>query len=107
MSIKLALLKSGETVISDMKELISEETGEKRVIGYLFSNPKKVVYTTPILLTEQENQLEKSVEISFSPWILLSKDSEILVPTDWVVTLVDPIDSVSKTYEGEVNGSTN
>ena len=32
MSIKLALLKSGENVIADIKELVSEE----KVCGYLF-----------------------------------------------------------------------
>ena len=107
MSIKLALLKSGETVISEIKELVSEDTEQKRTYGYLFSNPKKVIYATPMLLTEEEDRFGKSVEVSFSPWILLSKDTEILVPVEWVVTLVEPIDSLKETYEKELNGSTN
>jgi hypothetical protein len=107
MSIKLALLKSGETVISEMQELVSEDTEQKRTYGYLFSNPRKVIYATPMLLTEEEDRFGKSVEVSFSPWILLSKDTEILVPVDWVVTLVEPIDSLKETYEKELNGSTN
>ena len=35
MSVKLAILKSGETVISELKELVSEDN----VCGYLFENP--------------------------------------------------------------------
>ena len=35
MSIKIALLKSGESVIADIKELISDE----KICGYLFKNP--------------------------------------------------------------------
>ena len=35
MSIKIALLKSGESVIADIKELISDE----KICGYLFKSP--------------------------------------------------------------------
>ena len=43
MSVKIALLKSGETLISDVKELVTGESEEdqKKVYGYLFINPKK------------------------------------------------------------------
>ena len=51
MSIKLALLKSGEQVIADAKELVSEE----KVRGYLFTRPHKVVSTQPLLLTEEQD----------------------------------------------------
>lgn len=106
MSVKIALLKSGETIISDIKELVSEE---EKTYGYVFTKPKKVTFSVPILVEDTEEddktKLEKSVEISFSPWILLSKDEEILVPTDWVVTIVEPIDNVKNTYEDEINGN--
>ena len=39
MSVKLALLKSGEVLISDIKELVVDEN---KVVGYLFNKPKKV-----------------------------------------------------------------
>ena len=38
MSIKLAVLKSGEDIIADVKELIVEEN----IVGYLFDNPHAV-----------------------------------------------------------------
>ena len=38
MSVKLAVLKSGDTVIADIKELISDD----KVCGYLFTNPHKI-----------------------------------------------------------------
>ena len=98
MSIKLALLKSGEQVIADAKELVSEE----KVRGYLFTRPHKVVSTQPLLLTEEQD--DNSVEVTLSPWIILSADKEVVVPTDWVVTVVDPLESVVKMYEEKVNG---
>jgi len=48
MSIKLVLLKSGEQLISDAKELVSEE----KVRGYLLSQPQKVSINRPIFLTK-------------------------------------------------------
>ena len=98
MSIKLAVLKSGEQVIADAKELVSEE----KVRGYLFTRPHKVVSTQPLLLTE-EQQDDNSLEVTLSPWIILSADKEVVVPTDWVVTVVEPLESVVKMYEDKVN----
>ena len=99
MSIKLAVLKSGEQVIADAKELVSEE----KVRGYLFTRPHKVISTQPLLLTE-EQQDDNSLEVTLSPWIILSADKEVVVPTDWVVTVVEPLESVVKMYEEKVNG---
>ena len=99
MSIKLAVLKSGEQVIADAKELVSEE----KVRGYLFTRPHKVVSTQPLLLTEDQKD-DNSLEVTLSPWIVLSADKEVVVPTDWVVTLVEPLESVVKMYEEKVNG---
>ena len=70
---------------------------------YLFSRPHIVISTQPMLLTE-EQQDDRSVEVTLSPWIILSADNEVVVPTDWVVTVVEPLESVVKMYEEKVNG---
>ena len=54
MSIKLVLLKSGEQVIADAKELVAEE----KVCGYLLNKPQKVSATNSMLLTEEEGPSE-------------------------------------------------
>ena len=101
MSIKLALLKSGETVISDAKELISDD----KMCGYLFTNPHKVEARTSLLLVEEsETKSSGDLEISLAPWIVLSKDDQVPVPPDWVVTIVEPIDEVKEMYEEKING---
>jgi len=102
MSIKLTLLKSGEQVLSDASELISSDDKDK-VHGYLFKNPHKVIHTQPLLLTE-EQQDDNSLEVTLSPWIILSEDKEIVVPTDWVVTVVEPLESVIQMYKEKSNG---
>ena len=94
MSIKLAILKSGETVISDAKELIVED----KVCGYLFNNPHRVEYRKPILLSEEKQLPEEEVQITLSPWIILTSDTQVPLPSDWIVTLVEPLSSVKEMY---------
>ena len=100
MSIKLVILKSGESVITDAKELIVED----KVCGYLFNKPHKVEYRKPILLSEEKNMSDGEVQISLSPWILLTSEDQIPVPTDWIVTLVDPLESIKEMYYEKVGG---
>lgn len=101
MSTKLTLLKSGEYIISDAKELISDE----KPCGYLFSNPHKVILNSPVLLNENINEdSENFINITLSPWIILSDDKDVMVSPDWVVTVVEPINSLTKMYEEKVNG---
>jgi hypothetical protein len=100
MSIKLALLKSGETVISDAKELISDD----KVCGYLFTKPHKIEIKKSVFLVEETEFQNRDVEICLSPWIVFSSDKQIPVPPDWIVTIVEPITMVKKMYEEKVNG---
>ena len=101
MSVKLAILKSGEQVIAEAKELVAKD--EEKVRGYLFTRPHKVVTSQPMLLTEEAKD-DNSLEVTLSPWIILSADTEVVVPTDWVVTIVEPIESVVKMYQEKTNG---
>jgi len=101
MSIKLVLLKSGEQVVSDVKELVSDDN----VRGYVFSKPQRVQANRTLLLTEDENPAEeRNVEITLSPWILLTTDDEILITPDWIVTIVEPLKSIVEMYQEKVDG---
>ena len=107
MSIKLTLLKSGETLISDVKELVSEdsETGNREAVAYLLNKPHKVAVRAEVLLTEDVvDDSKREVQVSLSPWILLSADEDITVPVDCIVTVVEPVPSVKKMYEEKING---
>ena len=102
MSVKIALLKSGESVIADIKELISED----KVCGYLFTNPHKMQVSNSIFLTEESIVPEDgTVSVTFSSWILFTSDNEIPVRPDWVVTIVEPVKDIKKMYEEKVNGT--
>ena len=100
MSIQLALLKSGEEVIADIKEIRQEETDE--LVSYLFKKPYCVKIKTSQVLVEQETRPKH--ELAYYKWMSLSKDDDIIVNKDWVVCITDPHDSVKKNYEERMNG---
>ena len=102
MSVKLILLKSGETLIADAKELVTEN---QEVKGYLLKNPHKVSVEQSILLFEADNDsTDNSVKVGLSPWITLTDDEEIVIRPDWVVTVVEPVLNLKDLYEEKVNG---
>ena len=105
MSIKLLLLKSGEQVLADTKELRRKDDVpiSDKVSGYLLSLPHKVTANKPLVLTENVNE-ERNVEITLSPWILLTEDKVMTIPKEWVITIVNPIESIVKMYGEKTNG---
>ena len=111
MSIKLILLKSGEKLISDAKELVSDtETDNKKVYAYFLCNPQVVTTRSKVLLTEEKldsdvNNFE--IDVVLSPWMILSQDKDFVIPTDWVVTISEPLASVRQMYVDKTSSSLN
>jgi hypothetical protein len=105
MSVKLIVLKSGEQIIADVKELVDERDN---IVSVVFENPYVVKFLTPELLLEglsEENE-EVQHKVSFSPWLPLSIDKKVPIRHDWILTVVDPIDWVKTSYEQKMNIST-
>jgi len=99
MTVKILLLKSGEDVISDVKEMISPDD---KVIGYFLSKPCVIK-----LLPKKSEGDKRETSISMYPWMPLAEEKEIPLPTDWVVTMVTPIKKVETMYKEDVlNGKT-
>jgi len=102
MSVQLALLKSGEDVIADIKEYRDENDN---LVSYLFRDPYIIKIKTSQLLVEEEGTPKH--EVIYYKWVSLSKDTDIIVNKDWVVCITDPLDSIKKSYEGRKNGRRN
>ena len=98
MAIKLAVLQDQYQVIAEIKELLDDS----KPIGYLFANPHLIITEKEILA---ESDDDRKIQITLSPWILLSAEKEVLVPRHQVVTIVEPIDSVKEMYSEKLNGS--
>ena len=92
MSIKLAILKSGEDVIADIQEMVFEE----KVVGYFFNKP------CAVKIRKNGEEEDKSFQISLFPWLPLSKTTKVPITLDWVVTIVDPIETLENMYKRDV-----
>ena len=97
MSIKLTLLKSGETLISEMKELVAEK--EQQAHAYLLENPHTVQTREKTFLSEEEKKTgDFGIDVIMIPWIILSADKKVIIPVDVVTTIVEPIASVKQMF---------
>jgi hypothetical protein len=113
MSIQLAVLKSGEDIIADIKEIHKEDTDE--IVAYLFIDPlvlKTSFKNEPVVLNENSSQsgntttMSSKLNISFYPWIPLSATNKIPCAADWVVTVIEPVANLKNLYLEKINGRT-
>jgi hypothetical protein len=101
MTIKLLVLKSGEDIVADVQEMVVED----KVVGYFLNKPciVKMVNYTPV---EDEETTEKkrknAYQVKFYPWVPLAKDPMIPISMDWIVTMVEPMDKLTKLYVEDI-----
>ncbi len=88
MSVNLVILKSGEELIADVKEIKSG----KDVVGYFFNDPLTLhceANEEPEVLLEEETESKYNSKVSIA---------------DWVETIVKPQEQLIKLYEEKING---
>ena len=98
MTIKLMLLKSGEDVISDVTEMCVGTEADRQVIGYNLNKPCVVKMRDPNLVKEEGPKKQSGFAVSLFPWMPLTKQIDIPVPADWMITMVEPIDKLKEMY---------
>lgn len=91
MAIKLAVIKTGEQIISRVEEMIHED----KVVGYFMIKPCIVTTSDPVVDPETK---KASFDINLSPWIPLGKGIRFPVPLEWIVTFIDPVDELRNLY---------
>ena len=98
MTIKLMLLKSGEDVISNVTEMRVGTDDDSQVIGYQLNKPCVVKMRDPNMVSEDGRKKQSGFSVSLFPWMPLTKQENIPVPADWMITMVDPIDKLKEMY---------
>ena len=91
MTIKVLVLKSGEDVIADVQEMMSSEN---QVMGYFL--------TKPCVVKLQAKETGSDVSVRMHPWVPFAREKMIPLSTDWVVTMVTPVESIQEMYEKQV-----
>ena len=102
MTIKLAILKSGDEVISDIKEGFFDN----KMINYVLNYPCKVDINGSYTLYEddEDGQPKERYNISLTKWPILSSDDVVSVPPDWVAVIAEPNRQLKELYETQVLG---
>ena len=101
MSVKLVVLKSLEEVIADVKELVLEEDGKEKIIGFLLTEPRTLSLSRAMTLNEEEDP--NRVSVNFVKWQPFSDDKQFQIPADWVVTIAEPLERLKTSYEEQLN----
>jgi hypothetical protein len=91
MTIKFIVLKSGEQLISDIKEMAVGEEDDQKVVGYFLHRPCIVKMKNPGVIDQEKSKTKAGFEVTLIPWLSLTQDEVIPIPSDWLVTLVEPV----------------
>ena len=91
MTIKVLVLKSGEDVIADIQEMMSSEN---QVMGYFLSKP--------CVVKIQAKGDSQDVSVRMHPWMPFAREKMIPLSTDWVVTMVTPVEKIQEMYVNQV-----
>ena len=102
MAIKLMLLKTGETLITDAKEVVQEE----QVRGYMLERPHFIRTQEKTALMESDTgKGNYELDIILTPWMILSCDTSFVITADTVSTICEPIPSVKEMYLNKTTAS--
>ena len=106
MTIKLVLLKSGEDIIADVTEMTIGEPDSKdnppRVIGYYLGRPCVIKLKDVTDLGNEGNEYKQGYNVSLFPWCPLSKENQIPIPADWMITMVEPVVKLVEMYNEDI-----
>ena len=91
MTIKVLVLKSGEDVIADVQEMMSSSD---QVIGYFL--------TKPCVVKLKAKETNSDVSVRMHPWMPIAREKMIPLSTDWVVTMVTPVEKIQEMYQTQV-----
>lgn len=102
MSVKVVRVRSGEDIITDIKEITTteEDVAQRRIIGYQLHYPCTVWVSQPITAEDDSGNIHKisNPEITMEPWMALSKDQVIVVRPDEIVSAYDTFPEIIEKY---------
>ena len=87
MTVKLAILKSGEDIVADIKEMLVGEGDDAKVVGYFLTKPCTVSLNSKALKVDDDVDRD-TYQLKLVPWCPLTKQDKIPITADWVVTIV-------------------
>jgi len=101
MAVSIVTLKTGERVITELKEVFDGEDENKRGICLLMEEPYVLNLdgSTPQYLTEAHGM---EYQVRFSKWNPYSPDTMFKIPYECIMTISSPEPGLQKAYESKL-----
>lgn len=101
MAVSIVTLKTGDRIITELKEVFDSEGEDKKGICLLMDEPYILSLEggTPQYLTEQYNM---EYQVKFSKWNPYSTDTMFKIPYDCVMTISNPEPGLQKAYQSKL-----
>jgi len=101
MSIKITTLKTGDILISELKEVYDGEGEDRKGICLLVERPYvlSLVNAAPQYMVEEAGA---ELQVKFSKWNPYSSDSQFKLPYDSVMTIGEPEEGLKEAYAAKI-----
>ena len=101
MAVSIVTLKTGDRIITELKEIFDEEGADRKGICLLMEDPYilNLDSGTPQYLTEAHGM---EYQVRFSKWNPYSPDWQFKVPYDCVMTISNPEPGLQDAYDKKV-----
>ena len=101
MAVSVVTLKTGERIITELKEIFDGDGDGKKGVCLLMEEPYILTLdgSTPQYLTEQTGM---EYQVRFSKWNPYSPDWQFKVPYDCVMTISNPEPGLQDAYDKKV-----
>ncbi len=98
MAVSILTLKTGDRIITELKEAFDGEGDDKRGVCLIMEDPYVLNLdgATPQYLTEQSGM---EYQVRFSKWNPYSPDWQFKIPYDCVMTISSPEQGLQDAYE--------
>lgn len=100
MTIKLAYLKTGEYVISDVLQATETTDGKKNILCYVLNNPRAILAQSAF---QEQGLSELKVNVRLITWPQFTKSNIIEMLPEAFIAFADPTDELLNLYKESVN----
>ena len=101
MAVSIVTLKTGDRVITELKEICDGEGEDKKGVCLLMQDPYilNLDSGTPQYLTEAHGM---EYQVRFSKWNPYTPDWQFKIPYDCIMTISNPEPGLQKAYEQKI-----
>jgi len=94
MSVQIVTMKTGERLITELKEAYDGEAEDKKGICLIFDSP----YILSVSNQTSAGQYTEELQVQFSKWNPFSVDNQFKIPYDGVLAISNPDTGLMRAY---------